>query len=121
MFFKRLLMAGGLSMVLVLGACGGSDEEGTEEEGTEEGATTEEDNSASSGDVDAEGIARDNCASCHGEDFSGGVGPALAGTSLSEADFEETVRNGQGKMPAFSEDQVSNDELSALYTFFSEQ
>ncbi|HIW38064.1 MAG TPA: cytochrome c [Candidatus Jeotgalicoccus stercoravium] len=121
MFFKRLLMAGGLSMVLVLGACGGSDEEGTEEEGTEEGATTEEDSSASSGDVDAEGIARDNCASCHGEDFSGGVGPALAGTSLSEADFEETVRNGQGQMPAFSEDQVSNDELSALYTFFSEQ
>ena len=121
MFFKRLLMAGGLSMVLVLGACGGSDEEGTEEEGTEEGATTEEDSSASSGDVDAEGIARDNCASCHGEDFSGGMGPALAGMSLSEDEFSEIVRNGQGQMPAFSEDQIKDEELSALYTFFSEQ
>lgn len=115
MNFKRLLMAGGLSMVLLLGACGGADEESTED------ASTEEDSSASSGDVDAEGIARDNCASCHGEDFSGNMGPALAGTSLSQDDFEEIVRNGQGQMPAFSEDQVSNDELSALYTFFSEQ
>lgn len=110
MNLKRLLMAGGLSMVLVLGACGGADEEGTEEG-----------SSASSSDVDAEGIARDNCASCHGEDFSGSMGPSLAGTSLSQDDFEEIVRNGQGQMPAFSEDQVSNDELSALYTFFSEQ
>ena len=38
---------------------------------------TEEDSSASSGDVDAESIARDNCASCHGQDFSGGMGQRL--------------------------------------------
>ncbi|MBF0753684.1 cytochrome c [Jeotgalicoccus nanhaiensis] len=115
MNLKKFLMASGLSMVLVLGACGGDEDAGTDE------PATEEDSGASSGDVDAEGIAQSTCASCHGEDFSGAVGPALAGTSLSEDEFEETVRNGSGQMPAYSEDQINNEELSALYTFFSEQ
>lgn len=115
MNLKKFLMASSLSMVLVLGACGGGGDEGTDE------PATEEDSSASSGDADAEGIAQSTCASCHGEDFSGAVGPALAGTSLSEDEFEETVRNGRGQMPAYTEDQINNEELSALYTYFSEQ
>lgn len=115
MDLKKILMASGLSMVLVLGACGGGEEESSEE------PATEEDSTASSSDVDAEGIAQSTCASCHGQDFSGGVGPALASTSLSEDEFNEIVRNGEGQMPAFSEDNISNDELSALYTYFSEQ
>ena len=92
-------------------------EEGGGEEGSEEGGGEE---GASSGDVDAEGIAQNSCASCHGEDFSGGMGPALAGTSLGEDEFSEIVRNGQGSMPAFSEDEVNDEELTALYEFFSE-
>ncbi|QQD85316.1 MULTISPECIES: cytochrome c [Jeotgalicoccus] len=95
-----------------------------EESGGEEGAESEEgggEEAASSGDADAEGIARDNCASCHGEDFSGAMGPALAGTSLAEDEFQTIVREGQGSMPAFSEDQVAEEELTALYQFFSEQ
>lgn len=92
-----------------------------EESGGEEGAEEGGEESASSGDVDAEGIARDNCASCHGQDFSGAMGPALAGTSLSEDDFTTIVRDGQGSMPAFSADQVADEELTALYQFFSEQ
>src|SRR5699024_11204096 len=103
MDLKKYLMAGGLSLVLVLGACGGdteetddsaddaATEESTTEEGSEEGASTS--------DVDAEGVAQSSCASCHGEDFSGGMGPALQGTSLSEDEFTEIVRNGQGSMP----------------------
>lgn len=110
MYLKKFLMAGGLSMVLLLGACGNGEEE-----------PAEEDSNASSSDVDAEGIAQSSCASCHGADFSGGAGPALAGLSLSEDEFSETVRNGQGQMPAFSEEQISNEELSALYTYFGEQ
>ena len=90
----------------------GSGEEGGGEEGSEEGA--------SSGDVDAEGIAQNSCASCHGEDFSGGMGPALAGTSLGEDEFTDIVRNGQGSMPSFSEDEVSDEELTAMYDMFSE-
>ncbi|SOC39239.1 c-type cytochrome [Salinicoccus kekensis] len=121
MDFKKYLMAGGLSLVLVLGACGGGEEgaEESEEPATEE-ETTEEDSGASSGDVDAEGIAQATCASCHGEDFSGAVGPALAGTDLSEEEFTEIVRNGEGSMPAYSEDHINDEELSALYTYFSE-
>lgn len=115
MNLKKFLMAGGLSMVLILGACGSGEEEASEE------PATEEDSSASSGDVDAESIARDNCASCHGQDFSGAMGPALAGTSLAEEDFTTTVRDGKGSMPAFSADQIADEELTALYQFFSEQ
>lgn len=115
MDLKKFLMACGLSMVLFLGACGGDGEESSEE------PATEEDSGASTGDVDAEGIAQSTCASCHGEDFSGGMGPALAGTDLSEDEFNDIVRNGQEQMPAFGEDQVNDEELSALYTYFSEQ
>ena len=124
MDLKKYLMAGGLSLVLVLGACCGdteetddsaddaATEESTTEEGSEEGASTS--------DVDAEGVAQSSCASCHGEDFSGGMGPALQGTSLSEDEFTEIVRNGQGSMPEFSEDQVSDEELTAMYDMWSE-
>lgn len=95
-------------------------EEGSEEGGGEEGSE-EGGDGASSGDVDAEGVAQNSCASCHGEDFSGGMGPALAGTSLAEDEFTDIVRNGQGSMPAFSEDEVSDEELTAMYEMFSEQ
>ncbi|MFC3418088.1 c-type cytochrome [Salinicoccus hispanicus] len=114
----------GIGLVFLLSSQGAtSDEEGegedvASEEGSEGGEGGEE---ASSGDFDAEGYARDNCASCHGQDFSGGMGPALAGTGLSEEEFASTVREGPGSMPAFSEDQVADEELTALHQFFSEQ
>lgn len=98
------------------------DDSGAGGEGSEEGGEegSEEGDGASSGDVDAEGVAQNSCASCHGEDFSGGMGPALAGTSLGEDEFTDIVRNGQGSMPSFSEDEVSDEELTALYEMFSE-
>ena len=117
-------------LIFHLGSGGGSDTASEEEAATEETADSGEESggseeggeeTASSGDVDAEGIARDNCASCHGQDFSGAMGPALAGTSLSEDDFTSIVRDGQGSMPAFSADQVADEELTAMYQFFSEQ
>jgi cytochrome c551/cytochrome c550 len=138
MDLKKYLMAGGLSLVLILGACGddgaddtddaATEEETTEEtaddaadeEAAEEDASEEDDGDASTGDVDAEGIAQNSCASCHGGDFSGGMGPALAGTDMNEDEFNDIVRNGEGSMPAFSEDQIDDEELSALYTYFSE-
>ena len=103
---------------------GAESEESSEDSGggesSEEGGEEGSGEGASSGDVDAEGIAQNSCASCHGEDFSGGMGPALAGTSLGEDEFTDIVRNGQGSMPSFSEDEVSNEELTALYDMFSE-
>ena len=118
----------GVGLVFLLSSQGANQEEEGEEVATEEGSeegggeegSEEGGEGASSGDVDAEGIAQNSCASCHGEDFSGGMGPALAGTSLGEDEFSEIVRNGQGSMPAFSEDEVNDEELTALYEFFSE-
>lgn len=111
----------GIGLVFLLSGIGATDsgeEDVATEEGTEESGGGEE---ASSGDVDAEGIARDNCASCHGQDFSGGMGPALAGTSLAEDEFNTIVREGQGSMPAFTSDQIADEELTALYEFFAGQ
>ncbi|MHC0552428.1 c-type cytochrome [Salinicoccus sp. CNSTN-B1] len=101
------------------GGEGEGEETASEESGSGEGG--EEGGEASSGDFDPEGFAKDNCASCHGQDFSGGMGPALAGTGLSEEEFSGTVREGPGSMPAFSEDQIGDEDLSSLHKFFSEQ
>lgn len=114
----------GVGLVFLLSSQGANQEEEGEEvateEGSEEGGGEEDGDGASSGDVDAEGVAQNSCASCHGEDFSGGMGPALAGTSLGEDEFTDIVRNGQGSMPAFSEDEVSEEELTAMYEMWSE-
>lgn len=111
----------GIGLVFLLSGVGSTDE-GEEDVATEEGSEESGGgDEASSGDVDAEGIALDNCASCHGQDFSGGMGPALAGISLDEETFTTTVRDGKGSMPAFSADQIADEELTALYQFFSEQ
>lgn len=114
----------GVGLVFLLSSQGANQEEEGEEvateEGSEEGGGEEDGDGASSGDVDAEGVAQNSCASCHGEDYSGGMGPALAGTSLGEDEFTDIVRNGQGSMPAFSEDEVSEEELTAMYEMWSE-
>ena len=117
----------GVGLVFLLSSQGANQEEEGEEVATEEGSeeggeegSEEGGDGASSGDVDAEGVAQNSCASCHGEDFSGGMGPALAGTSLGEDEFTDIVRNGQGSMPAFSEDEVSEEELTAMYEMWSE-
>lgn len=111
----------GIGLVFLLSSQGANEEEGGGEETASEEGGEGGGEEASSGDFDAEGFARDNCASCHGQDFSGGMGPALAGTSLAEEDFTTTVREGQGSMPAFSQDQIADEDLSTLYQFFSEQ
>src|SRR5699024_10150327 len=118
----------GIGLVFLLSSQGATSDHGEEEQtasvegGAEDGGGAEDvGDDASSGDFDAEGCASDNCASCHGEDFSGGMGPALAGTSLDEGTFTETVRNGKGQMPAFSQDQIADEDLTALYEFMAGQ
>ncbi|PAV29043.1 cytochrome C [Virgibacillus profundi] len=48
-----------------------------------------------------EEIFSSNCASCHGADLSGGVGPDLTqvGSDLSKEDIQNIIINGQGSMP----------------------
>jgi len=41
-----------------------------------------------------------NCASCHGQDATGAIGPNLHNLSLSKEQIATTVQNGKGRMPA---------------------
>lgn len=110
----------GVGLVFLLSSYGATDDGGSD---TADNGTEQQDgDSASSGDADGEAVAKDNCASCHGQDFSGGMGPALAGTSLDEDTFYSDVRDGiEGtSMPAHSEDQISDEEIAAMYEYFTE-
>ena len=42
-----------------------------------------------------------NCAACHGVDGSGGFGPSLVATPLTEADLVAVIETGRGNMPSF--------------------
>jgi len=53
--------------------------------------------------ADAEAIFQQNCASCHGEDLSGGAGPDLTkvGSDHSADEINDIITNGtDGGMPA---------------------
>lgn len=87
------------------------EENGAEDEGGEEGGETT---------ADAEAVYQNNCAMCHGDDLSGGAGPALtdAGSSFSEDELADIIQNGTGSMPA---QDVQGEELDALTAWLSEQ
>jgi predicted lipoprotein with Yx(FWY)xxD motif/cytochrome c5 len=58
-----------------------------------------------------------NCAGCHGEDGSGGSGPALAGSSTLQ-DAERVINqvlHGGGRMPAFGS-VLSDEQIASLTT-----
>jgi cytochrome c551 len=49
----------------------------------------------------AEGIYKQSCASCHGGNLEGNIGPNLekVGSKYSEEDILHIIHNGQGSMP----------------------
>jgi mono/diheme cytochrome c family protein len=65
--------------------------------------------------------AESACAGCHGSSAQGGIGPSLAGTAQPFADFQTVVRRGAMGMPAFSESQMSEQTVRALYDWLQEQ
>jgi|SRR5690625_5063746 len=68
---------------------------------------------------DPEEIFASSCASCHGDDLSGGAGPDLTqvGGELSADEIHEIIMNGQGSMPP---GLVSNEEADLLTEWLSE-
>ena len=57
----------------------------------------------------------ENCATCHGEEGTGGgVGPQLAGSGVSLGEARSTIENGRGVMPA---DLVSGQDLEDVLTY----
>lgn len=88
----------GIVMVIVISVAGVNQREaiqkkaeGNQTEQKEEGKTTEA----------PEDIFASSCASCHGDDLSGNVGPDLRkiGGQLSKDDIHNIIMNGKGQMP----------------------
>jgi mono/diheme cytochrome c family protein len=57
------------------------------------------------------------CATCHGPEAQGAVGPALAPPPRPLPDFMRYVRQPAGKMPPFAPQAVSDAELADIYAF----
>jgi mono/diheme cytochrome c family protein len=59
------------------------------------------------------------CKDCHGGVAEGAFGPDLAGRGLNAAQVRQAVRKPWGIMPAFIEEQVSDQELTNLAAYFA--
>ncbi|GAB3802830.1 cytochrome c551 [Virgibacillus kimchii] len=104
---KKWLLTIVFGSVLVLGACGGADDD--TDEPADDGADTDTEESADDngegGTVDvaaAEEAYQQSCASCHGQDLSGGAGPDLTdvGSRYSADEIANIIEEGIGSMPA---------------------
>lgn len=65
--------------------------------------------------VDATALFSANCASCHGADGAGNIGPDLRALDDTTA-ITTQITNGGGAMPAFA-DKLSTEEIDALATY----
>ena len=90
---KWKLAAMFLGVSLALAACGGGGDNAGNNNGNNGGGDTA---------ASAEQIYKQNCASCHGQDLSGGVGPNLqkVGSKYSKEQIKEIIVKGRGAMPA---------------------
>jgi len=57
------------------------------------------------------------CSVCHGEQGEGAMGPKIAGTALTLADFLSRVRMGKGAMPPFDSATVPDAQAANIYEF----
>jgi cytochrome c551 len=92
---NKKLLAAVFGSLLMLGACGGGDEDAA--------PTNDENGGEVVKSEDAEKIVQGNCTSCHGGNLEGqGNFPALndVGSRLSEEEILEVIENGRGAMPA---------------------
>lgn len=72
--------------------------------------------------VDAQAIYKQNCLSCHGANFEGGVGPNLTkvGGKYSKDQIAAIVANGRGAMPGFK-GRLSDTDTGALSDWLAAQ
>lgn len=112
---KNKLLATLFGAALVLGACGGGDDNASEPK--DDAAN---DNGAATTEVDAEAVVQQSCASCHGGNLEGGAGPALEniGASLSEEEIHDVIVNGKGAMPPGI---IQGEEADAVAAWLAEK
>jgi mono/diheme cytochrome c family protein len=110
---KKWLFAMIFGSALVLGACGSSDD-GAQEESDNNAEEPAENEGGTVDTAAAEELFESNCASCHGGDLSGGMGPDLTkvGSNHSADDIKDIIENGTGNMPA--QKQVDEDDATTL-------
>ncbi len=58
-----------------------------------------------------------HCDACHGEEALGGVGPKLAQTDLPFSEFLDIVRHALPPKPAFSEEELSTQDVYNIYAW----
>ena len=63
-------------------------------------------------------LGNTSCRNCHGGDGEGGFGPILAGRKLPYEKFRAYVRNPTGRMPAYVESQLTDQEIADLVAYF---
>ncbi|MBR7797684.1 MAG: cytochrome c551 [Bacillota bacterium] len=120
---KKWLLTMLFGTALVLGACGGGDDNASEEPADNGDTGTEEPSDSEGGAVDtaaAEDVFKSNCASCHGADLSGGNGPDLTqvGSKLSSDEIADIIKNGKGSMPA---GMASGDDVQLLADWLAQK
>ena len=59
------------------------------------------------------------CSRCHGANGEGVFGATLAGTEKTADEFIAQVRNPRNRMPMFSEDQVSDDQIRDIQAYMA--
>jgi len=93
-----------------------------EENDGEEAADGEEGEDGEDGETedDPEAMFASSCASCHGDDLTGGMGPDLTsiGSDHSAEDIQEIIANGQGDMPPGT---ASPDEAEIIADWLSSE
>lgn len=101
-----------LVVALALTGCGAGNS------GGDDGGQTAEDPAEV---ATAEQLYSNNCASCHGGNLEGAMGPALdtIGATLSQDEIADIIENGQGQMPA--QTQVSSAERDELASWLADQ
>lgn len=118
---RFLLPAALLTVVVALAGCSDSDDGGDDAGGDSEGRAASIAALVESGEYpgDGEQLYRQSCASCHGGDGQGGIGPQLAGVvedKYSAVDHVALVLSGRGAMPAFGS-TLGDDEIAAIVAY----
>lgn len=110
-------MGRALSAIVVtsalLGGCGGA----APRRGAETAGAASYQGAVASTDVAlGQQVYDEHCLGCHTEDGEG-YGPPVAGIGWDPAAMRQQVREGEGRMPAFGEDEISADELEAMLAY----
>lgn len=90
-----LVMVFGIALIFILSFKGiGDSKEVAKENGGDKGAEKTE-----VAATNPEDIYKSTCIGCHGDQYQGGVGPALKGIKISKDEIKDIVQHGKGNMP----------------------